>query len=72
MAADLAALNERLEEYRRAEAAILSSQAYKMEGVELTRANLGEVQRMISRLEGKISRLSSGRGRVRIIVPKDW
>lgn len=71
-AANLAALNERLEMYRRAEAAILSSQAYKMEGVELTRANLGEVQRMISRLEGKISRLSSGRGRVRVIVPKDW
>jgi hypothetical protein len=71
-AANLAALNERLEMYRRAEAAILSSQAYKMEGVELTRANLGEVQRMISRLEGMISRLSSGRGRVRVIVPKDW
>jgi hypothetical protein len=68
----LAELQGRLLEYRRAEAAILSSQAYKMEGVELTRANLGEVQRMISRLEGKISRLSSGRGRVRVIVPKDW
>ncbi len=67
-------LKERLEQYRRAEAAILSSQSYKMEGLELTRANLADVQRQISRLEGEIYRLSlaPGRGRLRVIVPKDW
>jgi len=71
-AAKLAALNERLEMYRRAEAAILSSQSYEMEGLKLTRANLADVQKQISRLEGEIARLSSVRGRLRVIVPKDW
>ena len=71
-AAKLAALNERLEMYRRAEAAILSSQSYEMEGMRLTRANLADVQKQISRLEGKIARLSRVGGRLRVIVPKDW
>ena len=68
----LAVLNERLEMYRRAEAAILSSQSYEMEGLKLTRANLADVQKQISRLEGEIARLSRVRGRLRVIVPKDW
>lgn len=70
--ARLEELRERLALYRRAEAAILSSQSYEMEGMRLTRANLADVQRWISRLEGEVSRLSRGRGRLRVIVPKDW
>jgi hypothetical protein len=68
----LDALRRRLEMYLAAEAAILSSQSYEMEGLKLTRANLEAVQRTISVLEGKIGRLSGGRGRMREIVPKDW
>lgn len=71
-AAKLAALNDRLGMYRRAEAAILSSQSYEMEGLKLTRANLADVQKQISKLEGEIARLSRVRGRLRVIVPKDW
>lgn len=70
----IARLRERLEEYRKAERAILHSQSYGMGDVNLTRAKLEEVRKGIAELEGQLSRAeSSGRrkGRLRYVVPND-
>ncbi|MDR1621564.1 MAG: DUF6148 family protein [Synergistaceae bacterium] len=62
----------RLKLYLKAEIAILSGQSYEIEGLKLTRANLKEVQSMISRLEADVSRMSGKqRPRTRFIVPRD-
>ena len=62
----------RLTLYYKAEKAILSGQSYEMEGLKLTRANLKDVQSMISALESKISALKAklrGRARFRVVRP---
>ena len=62
----------RLTLYYKAEKAILSGQSYEVEGLKLTRANLKDVQNMISALESKISALKSrqrGRAKFRIVRP---
>ena len=75
MAADsekLAVAKARLTLYYKAEKAILSGQSYEIEGLKLTRADLGKVQDMIAALENRVERLSaSPRPRRRIIIPKD-
>ena len=62
----------RLNLYRKAEAAILRSQSYEIEGLRLTRADLKSVQSMITALESKIavlySRLNS-RKKFRVVRP---
>lgn len=58
--------------YYKAEKAILSGQSYEIEGLKLTRANLKDVQNMITQLEAKISALKAklrGRSRFRIVRP---
>ncbi|MBQ6982256.1 MAG: hypothetical protein IJQ15_07500 [Synergistaceae bacterium] len=62
----------RLTLYYKAEKAILSGQSYEIEGLKLTRANLKDVQSMISVLESKISALKAklrGRARFRVVRP---
>ncbi|MBR1658144.1 MAG: hypothetical protein IJ697_06735 [Synergistaceae bacterium] len=62
----------RLYLYYKAEKAILSGQSYEVEGLKLTRANLKDVQSMITELEKKISALNTqlkGRARFRLITP---
>lgn len=62
----------RLALYYKAEKAILNGQSYEVEGLKLTRANLKDVQSMISSLESKISALNAklrGRARYRIVRP---
>ena len=62
----------RLSLYYKAEKAILSGQSYEVEGLKLTRANLKDVQSMITELEKKISALNTqlkGRARFRLITP---
>lgn len=55
-AAEIAALQARLELYYAAEARILSNQSYRMpDGRELTRAGLKDVQAMIKTLENRIA-----------------
>lgn len=62
----------RLQAYYKAEKAILSSQSYELEGLKLTRADLGKVQDMIAELEKLVAKLSSPRrARHKIIVPAD-
>lgn len=62
----------RLRLYYAAEKAILSNQSYEIEGLKLTRANLADVQIMISRLENEVAKLSGKRrARLKFIVPKD-
>jgi hypothetical protein len=62
----------RLKLYLKAEIAILSGQSYEIEGLKLTRANLKEVQDMITRLENDVAKLSGKRrARTKFIVPKD-
>jgi hypothetical protein len=62
----------RLKLYLKAEIAILSGQSYEIEGLKLTRANLKDVQNMISRLETSVAKLSGKRrARMKYIVPKD-
>ena len=62
----------RLTLYYKAEKAILSGQNYEIEGLKLTRADLGKVQDMIADLENKVERLSAKpRARRRVIVPTD-
>ena len=68
----LAAAKARLTLYYKAEKAILSGQSYEIEGLKLTRADLGKVQDMIAALEKMVDRLSAKpRSRRRIIVPRD-
>lgn len=68
----LAVTKARLQLYYRAEKAILSSQSYEIEGLRLTRADLGKVQDMIAELEKVVEKLSSPRrARHKIIVPMD-
>jgi len=62
----------RLKLYLAAEKAILGGQSYEIEGLKLTRANLKEVQEMISRLENQIEKLFRARkSRIKFVVPKD-
>ncbi len=64
---------QRLEQYYRAETAILSSQSYSIGGKSLTRANLKEVQQMIETLENQILNLQnqSKVRKTRRVVPMD-
>lgn len=58
--------------YYKAEKAILSGQSYEVEGLKLTRANLKDVQNMITALKKEISSLTAklkGRPRYRIVRP---
>ena len=62
----------RLARYYKAEDAILSGQSYEVEGLNLTRANLKDVQSMIASLEKKISALEAtlkGKAKFRIVRP---
>ena len=62
----------RLALYYKAEKAILAGQSYEIEGLKLTRANLKDVQNMITALEKKISALNAqlrGRARFRVVTP---
>ena len=62
----------RLTLYYKAEKAILNGQSYEIEGLKLTRANLKDVQSMISNLESQISALNAklrGRTKFRIVRP---
>lgn len=62
----------RLALYYKAEKAILSGQSYEIEGLKLTRADLGKVQDMITTLEKAVERLSApARSMRRILVPVD-
>ncbi len=68
----LAVVKARLTLYYKAEKAILSGQSYEIEGLKLTRADLGKVQDMIADLENKVERLSAKpRPRRRVLVPID-
>ncbi|MBQ9528272.1 MAG: hypothetical protein IJR68_11725 [Fretibacterium sp.] len=68
----LAVSKARLALYYKAEKAILNGQSYEIEGLKLTRADLGKVQDMIATLENKVERLSAKpRPRRRVIVPVD-
>ena len=63
---------KRLALYMTAEDAILHGQSYEAEGLKLTRANLKDVQSMITSLEAKISALKAklrGRARFRVVRP---
>lgn len=69
-------LRERYRGYLEAEQAIRTSQSYSLNGVSLTRADLGKVQDMIAKLEVEImkeTRKVQGlhRSRVRVVVPVD-
>ena len=68
----LAVAKARLTLYYKAEKAILSGQSYEIEGLKLTRADLGKVQSMIANLENKVERLSSSEGSRRRIVIPGW
>lgn len=57
---ELQIAKERLQLYREAEKQILSgAQSYSIAGRSLTRANLGEIQKMISQLEADVRALET-------------
>ncbi len=64
----------RLELYIDAEQAILSGQSYTVEGLQLTRANLAQVQSMIKTLMNEIEALTSKIEKTnkhsRVIIPR--
>ncbi|MBQ6112146.1 MAG: hypothetical protein IJQ77_11530 [Synergistaceae bacterium] len=70
-------IEARLNLYLRAEKAILSGQSYSVEGLSLTRADLSEVQKLISELEREYLRLERKlnpaykRSRIRYVIPGD-
>lgn len=66
----------RLRRYREAENAVLSSQSYSVEGLRLTRADLGKIQAMIGELEREEMKLmrefgNNKRSRIRYVIPRD-
>lgn len=66
----------RLRRYREAENAVLSSQSYSLEGLNLTRADLGKIQTMINELERAELNLLRNvnhdkRSRIRYVIPRD-
>lgn len=77
MSAKLEILRARLLMYYRAEKAILTGQSYEIEGLKLTRADLGQVISMINQLEKEVRQLESEEGfrivrsRIRYVVPAD-
>ena len=69
-------IQARLRRYREAENAILSAQSYSVEGMNLTRADLGKVQTMIAQLEREELKLlrnvrTQFRSRIRYVIPRD-
>ncbi|MBQ7578611.1 MAG: hypothetical protein IJT21_10150 [Synergistaceae bacterium] len=65
-------LESRLTLYLKAEKAILSGQSYEVEGLKLTRANLKDVQTMITKLQADISALEQQikrRPKFRVVRP---
>lgn len=69
-------IQARLRRYREAENAVLASQSYSVEGLSLTRADLGKVQTMIAELEKEEMRLMRSvecnrRSRLRYVIPRD-
>ena len=77
MSARLEILRARLLTYYRAEKAILTGQSYEIEGLKLTRADLGTVIKMINELEEEVRRVESEEGfrivrsRIRYVVPAE-
>ncbi len=77
MSAKLEILRGRLLTYYRAEKAILTGQSYEIEGLKLTRADLGTVIKMINELENEVRRVEREEGfrvmrsRLRYVVPVD-
>ncbi len=72
---ELERLEERLQTYYNAEASILSSQSYSINGKSLTRANLSEVRATIEKLEQKIKQIKNrqkGVSKMKRIVPLDF
>ena len=61
----------RLKLYLAAEIAILKGQAYEMEGLKLTRADLKTVQNVIAQLESEIAKIGKRPARMKYIVPRD-
>ena len=65
-------LESRLTLYLEAEQRILLSQSYEVEGLKLTRANLKDVQTMITKLQNDISALEQSikrRPKFRVVRP---
>jgi len=61
----------RLELYYKAEEAILTGQEYTIGSKKLRRADLSDVQAMISKLEKDVKALNSGKNRAVRAVPLD-
>ena len=61
----------RLTLYLKTELAILKGQSYKVEGLELTRANLKDVQNEIKNLKAEINALNSKKNmkRCKYVIP---
>ncbi len=66
----LSRTQERLEMWLDAEKKIASGQSYSINGRQLARADLAEVQKTIEKLERKVQRLSRGGIRVMHGVPQ--
>ena len=66
-------LQNRLELYYKAEEKVLAGQSFTIGSRSMTRADLGKIQDMISKLEGEIAALDScnGKRKVARIIPKD-
>ena len=62
----------RLALYLKAEKAILAGQSYEAEGLKLTRANLADVQSMISKLEVKLANLIARPRKNYRVVKSGW
>lgn len=68
----LSIARERLTAYLKAEAAILSSQEYRLGSKSIRRADLDDVQKKIKELQNEIARLESGgKNKVVRVVPID-
>lgn len=68
----LAQAEARLQAYLDAEAKVLAGQKVTIEGTELTRANLQQIQDGITTWDARVKTLSgkaSGRGRARTVSP---
>ncbi len=67
-------LQKRLQLYEEAEERILAGQSYTIGSRSLTRANLADVQKMISSLASQIASIDANAGKRKVarIIPRDY
>lgn len=61
-----------IEQYEKAEEALLTGKRYKIGSRELERMSLDEIQRGKAYWENKLNALNKKKSNIKVVIPKDW